>query len=74
VDTYRLPSVWNTDLRIARSFRLARGNIRLVGDLFNVFNANTALVRNHNLASPTFNQIVQNLSPRIFRAGVVVGF
>jgi hypothetical protein len=74
VDTYRLPSVWNTDLRIARSFGLARGNIRLVGDLFNVFNANTALVRNHNLASPTFNQIVQNLSPRIFRAGVVVGF
>jgi len=36
--------------------------------------ANTALVRNNNIASPTFNAIAQNLSPRIFRVGVVVGF
>jgi hypothetical protein len=74
VDTYRLPNVWSTDVRIARSFRLPLGSVRLVGDLFNVFNANTTLVGNHNLASPTFGQIVQNLSPRIFRAGVVVDF
>jgi hypothetical protein len=39
-----------------------------------VFNANTALVRNNNVLSPTFNQIAQNLSPRIFRVGLVVGF
>jgi hypothetical protein len=51
-------------------------SFRLIGDLFNLMNANTALVRNNNvLARPSvFNQITQNLSPRIFRAGVVVGF
>ena len=37
-------------------------------------NANTVLVRNNNVLSTAFNAIAQNLSPRIFRAGVVVGF
>jgi len=46
----------------------------LIGDLFNVFNANTALVRNNNVLSTSFNALAQNLSPRIFRAGLVVGF
>ncbi len=49
-------------------------NLRLIGDLFNTFNSNTVLVRNNNLASTTFNAIAQNLSPRIFRIGVVFGF
>jgi len=49
-------------------------NVRAIGDVFNVFNANTVLVRNNNLASTTFNAISQNLSPRIFRVGLVVGF
>jgi hypothetical protein len=39
-----------------------------------VFNANTALVRNDNLASPTFDALAQNLSPRIARVGLTVGF
>jgi hypothetical protein len=43
-------------------------------DAFNVFNANTALVRNNNIASPTYNALAQNLSPKIFRVGLVVGF
>jgi hypothetical protein len=42
--------------------------------MFNMFNANTVLIRNNNLASTSFNTIAQNLSPRIFRVGVVVGF
>jgi hypothetical protein len=37
-------------------------------------NANTALVRNNNVLSTSFNALGQNLSPRIFRAGLVVGF
>ncbi|MBI3402144.1 MAG: hypothetical protein HY048_12055 [Acidobacteria bacterium] len=44
------------------------------GDLFNAFNRDTALVRNNNVLSPTFNTLAQNLSPRIFRVGLVVGF
>jgi hypothetical protein len=49
-------------------------SVRLIGDLFNVMNANTALVRNNNVLSTSFNALAQNLSPRIFRAGLVVGF
>ena len=76
IDTFRYDNLWSTDLRVAREFKLRAMSFRVIGDLFNVLNANTALVRNNNvLALPTvFNQITQNLSPRIFRAGVVVGF
>jgi hypothetical protein len=74
IDTFRHPNLWNTDLRLSKSLALSRTNLQLIGDLFNVFNANTALVRNRNLASPTFNLLTQNLSPRIFRIGVRVGF
>jgi hypothetical protein len=49
-------------------------DIRLIADLFNVFNASTVLVRNNNLASTSFNQIAQNMSPRILRVGAVIGF
>jgi hypothetical protein len=45
-----------------------------IADLFNVFNANTELVRNRNAASPTYGQLSQNLSPRILRFGLRVGF
>ena len=48
--------------------------LRLIGDVFNALNADTVLVRNNNVLSTAFNTIGQNLSPRIFRAGLVVGF
>jgi carboxypeptidase family protein/TonB-dependent receptor-like protein len=74
IDSFRYPDVWNTDLRVARGFKLQAVSVRFIGDLFNAFNANTALVRNNNVLSPSFNALAQNLSPRIFRVGVVVGF
>jgi len=74
IDTFRYDNVWSTDLRVAREFKLRAMSFRLIGDLFNVLNANTALVRNNNVLSTAFNTIGQNLSPRIFRAGLVVGF
>jgi Carboxypeptidase regulatory-like domain/TonB-dependent Receptor Plug Domain len=74
IDTFRYPNLWNTDLRAARTFKFNTVTVRGVLDAFNVFNANTDLVRNNNVLSPTFNQIAQNLSPRIFRMGLVVGF
>jgi len=42
--------------------------------VFNIMNANTALVRVNDVTSPTFNTLAQNLSPRIARIGLVVGF
>jgi hypothetical protein len=74
IDTFRYDNVWDTDLRAARTFRFHTVSLRLIGDLFNVMNANTALVRNNNVLSTSFNALGQNLSPRIFRAGLVVGF
>jgi hypothetical protein len=74
IDTFRYDNLWNTDLRASRTFKFQQVSVRGILDCFNVFNANTALVRNNNIASPTFNAIAQNLSPRIFRVGVVVGF
>jgi hypothetical protein len=31
-------------------------------------------VRNNNVLSTSFNALAQNLSPRIFRVGLAVGF
>ncbi len=74
VDYFRYDNVWNTDVRAAREFKLQPLSLRLVADVFNLFNANTVFVRNNNILSTTFNQIVQNQSPRIMRVGVEVRF
>jgi hypothetical protein len=81
IDTFRYPNLWNTDLRVAREFKFQRLKVRGILDAFNVFNGNTALVRVNNVtplaggALPAnVNQLAQNLSPRIFRVGLVVGF
>jgi hypothetical protein len=74
IDTFRYPNLWNTDIRVARAFHASRVNLRLILDVFNIMNANTAQVRVNNLTSSNFYQLAQNLSPRIARIGVVVGF
>jgi hypothetical protein len=74
IDYFRYPNLWNTDFRVSRQFKAETVSIRAILDVFNVFNANTALVRNNNIASPTFNSLAQNLSPRIARIGVIIGF
>ena len=74
IDYFRYDNVWNTDLRAAREFKVQQTSLRVMADVFNVFNANTVFVRNNNVLSTTFNQIVQNQSPRIMRVGVQVRF
>jgi hypothetical protein len=74
IDSFRFPNLWNTDIRVAKQFTFDRARIRAIFDVFNVMNANTALVRVNDVTSPTFNELAQNLSPRIARFGVVVGF
>lgn len=73
IDDVRLDDVWNFDVRFAKNIRFARTNVNLVADLFNVFNNNVELQRNRVIGG-TFNQLNQNLSPRILRFGVRVGF
>jgi hypothetical protein len=74
LDTLRFDDIWNLDLRAAKHIQYDRMNIQLVADLFNVMNANTELNRQRNIASTSFGQLTQNLSPRILRFGVRVGF
>lgn len=74
IDTFRYPNLWNTDVRVARQFRADRLSVRAIFDVFNVMNANTALVRVNDITSTRFNALAQNLSPRIARFGLVVGF
>jgi hypothetical protein len=74
IDTFRYPNLWNTDVRVARQFQVDRLRVRAIFDVFNVMNANTALVRVSDVTSTTLNALAQNLSPRIARVGVVIGF
>ncbi len=74
LDSIRLDNLWNLDLRAAKTFRFGATSIEAIADVFNVFNANTALVRNRNYDSPTFQQISTNLSPRILRLGARLMF
>ena len=74
IDSFRYPNLWNTDIRVARQFRMDRLQLRAIVDVFNIMNANTALVRVSDITSTSLNALAQNLSPRIARVGVVVGF
>jgi hypothetical protein len=75
VDTYRLENLWSTDIRLAKRFSF-RGNtsVQFIADGFNILNANTELVRVRNAAAANYRALSQNLSPRIWRFGLRVGF
>jgi hypothetical protein len=74
IDDFRYPSLWDTDFRVAKPFKAQMVTFRVIGDFFNVFNANTALVRVNNITATNFNSLSQNLSPRVFRLGLVISF
>jgi hypothetical protein len=76
LDTIRFETLWNLDLRLAKHVRFGNGrsNLQFVADLFNVFNSNTEITRERNAAATTFRVLGSNLSPRIVRFGVRVGF
>jgi hypothetical protein len=74
LDTFRLDNLWDLDIRASKTFRFNARSVEVIADLFNVFNANTELVRNRNAGSTAFQTLTQNLSPRILRFGLRVGF
>jgi hypothetical protein len=74
LDTVRLESLWNLDLRLAKVFRMGRFNANINADVFNVMNENNILNRVRNVGSTSFFAPTQNLSPRIFRIGMRIGF
>ena len=75
LDSNRFETLWNLDLRAAKNVKFgARGSLQLIGDLFNVMNNNTEITRERNAAATTFRVLGSNLSPRILRFGVRLGF
>jgi len=74
VDTFRFEDLWNLDFRLAKNLKFGGSNIVLTADLFNVLNSNTELNRQRNIGSTAFNQLTSNLSPRILRFGMRLGF
>ncbi len=75
LDTDRFPSLWDLDLRWAKTARFGgRGNLQFIADLFNVFNSATEINRVRNAGATNFRALTSNLSPRILRFGLRVGF
>ena len=79
LDSLRLPTVWNFDLRAAKNIRLGGTTIVLSADLFNVFNGNTELARGRQASAAlydkatntgSFNRLDEILNPRVFRLGM----
>jgi hypothetical protein len=74
LDTYRFANLWNLDVSLSKNIRFGRGSLRIIGDLFNVANANTEITRERNLGSTNYGVLGSNLSPRVFRIGLRLNF
>ncbi|MDQ6800996.1 MAG: TonB-dependent receptor [Acidobacteriota bacterium] len=81
-DQFRLPTLRDLDLRVAKTFSIVRGaGIELSADVFNVTNEQTVLWRDYQLRNAigtTFsggqNTIQELQSPRIVRVGARISF
>jgi hypothetical protein len=87
VDTLRYPTVWNLDLRLAKTIKLGGSGLTLAAEWFNVFNNNVVLSRSRFANAGAFTNTVQGavpsegigrieeiLVPSIFRFGARFSF
>jgi hypothetical protein len=75
LDSLRFATLWNLDLRWAKNVSFgARGSLQFIADVFNVLNSNTEITRERNAGATSFRALGSNLSPRILRFGLRVGF
>ena len=75
VDRFRYPNVWDLDLRLAKNLNLG-GSRRLTvaAEVFNAFNANTAMFRTTEVTSSALDQLNEILAPRIARISARITF
>jgi hypothetical protein len=66
-DQIRLKSLWDLDVRLAKTLRFGGSSVTLAGEIFNALNANTELYRNPSATSTSFNRLDEILAPRIAR-------
>jgi hypothetical protein len=75
VDSFRYPNVFDMDVRLAKTQRIAgNASLQLTLDLFNAFNSGVILAQNRFADSAAFGQINEILSPRILRVGLRLQF
>jgi hypothetical protein len=73
-DRDRFGRLFITDLRISRLFAVAKFNLDVSAELFNLFNSQRRLQHDGDLISATAGSATENLSPRVIRFGVRVRF
>jgi hypothetical protein len=74
-DDFRLDTLTVVDFRVEKRFNLGGSfSLAAIGDLFNLFNADTTLNVNRRADSASFEDISRILGPRIFRIGVKLRF
>ncbi len=74
LDQYRLPALWTVDLRLARGFRLGRGTLTGMIDVFNLTNTATTLQVARDIELPNFDRPREIVRPRIVRLGLAYRF
>lgn len=74
LDEYRLPALWLVDLRLSRGFRLGRGRLTALVDVFNLTNRATTLQVARDIELPNFNRPREIVRPRIVRLGLSYRF
>jgi hypothetical protein len=73
-DALRLPDLFNLDLSLAKSLKLAGTELTLRVECFNVLNSATELNRVVNASSTAFDRLEEVMAPRIVRFGARFGF
>jgi hypothetical protein len=73
-DTYRNDDVILVNLRIEKEFRFEDWGITLGVDGFNIFNDATVIQRQNQMQLGTSDNVLEIVSPRIFRVGARLNF
>jgi hypothetical protein len=72
---YRLDDLTTADIRLEKEFALTSAvNFTFGIDVFNITNEGTELSRNRNLSTSNVFSLNDNVSPRIYRLGVRLGW
>ena len=67
VDTDRLGTLWNLDLRLAKNVRLGSASVTLSAEAFNVFNNDLVLSRFRFANSSSFTSTIAGAEPGLGR-------
>lgn len=74
VGDVRLPTFSSTDFRVDKTFAFGARKLQATLDVFNLFNANTVLLRRTVQNASNANQVSLILAPRVARVGLALTF